>query len=190
MRLLPLDTPELIAQAASWLARKENYQWLDFGSGRQLVTPTVLKIMLHRDSNFMRLYTGDDDDTPIGLVGLNNIDRVYKTATFWGLSGDKSFRNRGYSTLASSRLMTLAFGSLGLTSVNTWAVEGNPSIRTIERLGFRYIGRLRQCHCIDDRVFDRLLFDLLAEEHKEIDSERRHRPEKEGREVAREALRA
>ncbi|HEX7952953.1 MAG TPA: GNAT family protein [Burkholderiales bacterium] len=189
MRLLALDTSELIAQAASWLACKQNYQWLDFGSGRQVVTPAVLKIMLHKDSNFMRVYTSDDDGTPIGLVGLNNVDRVYGTATFWGLSGDKSFGSRGYSTLASSKLMTLAFGSLGLASVNTWAVEGNPSIRTIERLGFRFIGRLRRCHYIDDRPCDRLLFDLLAEEHTEIAEVRRDRTEKTNRESTREALR-
>jgi hypothetical protein len=30
------------------------------------------------------------------------------------------------------------------------------------------MGRLRQCHYIDDRVYDRLWFDLLASEHEEI----------------------
>ncbi len=177
MKLLPLDTPELIELAASWLAQKENYQWLDFGNGRQLVTPALLKIMAQRETHFLRAYTSDRDDTPIGILGLNNVDRVFKTATFWGVSGEKSFRNRGYSTIASSKLMTLAFQVLGLHSVNTWTVEGNPSLRTIKRLGFRFVGRQRQCHSIDDRPCDRLLFDLLASEHREFDEERWHRLE-------------
>jgi len=182
MRLLPLDTPELIELAAGWLAQKENYQWLDFGSGRQLVTPTMLKIMVQRETYFIRAYTSDTADVPIGIVGLSNVDRFYKTATFWGLSGEKSFRNRGFSTIASSKLMTIAFRDLGLHTVNTWAVEGNPSIRTIERLGFRYIGRLRQSHYIDGRPYDRLLFDLLAHEHREIEEGRWLRLERSRRE--------
>ena len=178
MKLLPLDRPELFELVAGWLARKENYQWLDFGGGRQLVTPTLLKVMAQKETHFLRAYTSDRDDVPVGVVGLNHVDRVFKTATFWGASGDKSFRNRGYSTLASSKLMTLAFGDLGLKVVNTWAADGNPSLRTIERLGFRFIGRQRQCHYVDGRAYDRLLFDLLASEHREIDEVRRHHAEK------------
>ncbi len=132
----------------------------------------------------------EKDGTPIGIVGLHNVDRAFRTATFWGASGEKSFRNRGYSTIASSKLMTLAFNDLGLHSVNTWAVAHNPSIRTIERLGFRFVGRQRQCHMIDGRLYDRLLFDLLASEHRELDEERWQRMERSHREAACEEHRA
>ena len=182
MKILPLDTPEIIELAAGWLAQKENYQWLDFG-GRVIVTPALLKIMAQRETHFMRAYTSDRDDTPIGIVGLHNVDRAFRTATFWGASGEKSFRNRGYSTIASSKLMTLAFNDLGLHSVNTWAVAHNPSIRTIERLGFRFVGRQRQCHTIDGRPHDRLLFDLLASEFRDLDEMRLRRIDKAQREA-------
>src|SRR6266699_5299149 len=184
MKLLALDTPEIIELAAGWLKEKQNYQWLDFGNGMQILTPPLLKIMTQREAHFLRAYTSDRDDAPIGIVGLNSIDRTFKTATFWGVSGEKSFRNRGYSTIASSKLMTLAFNDLGLHSVNTWAVAHNPSIRTIERLGFRFVGRQRQCHMIDGRLYDRLLFDLLASEHTEIEDDRWRRLE--GRSTHRE----
>ena len=172
MKLLPIDRPELLQLAAGWLARKENYQWLDFGNGRQPVTPALLKIMIQRESHFLRFYTSDRDDDPIGILGLNSVDRSFRTATFWGVSGEKSFRNRGHSTFASSRFLTLAFRELGLEAINTWAVDQNPSLRTIERLGFRLVGRMRQCHYIDGRPYDRLLFDLLAGEHRELDEQR------------------
>jgi RimJ/RimL family protein N-acetyltransferase len=184
MKLLPLDTLEILERVASWLVQKDNVQWLDFGNGRPIVTPTLLKVMAQRDTHFLRAYTSDRDDTPIGIVGLNSVDRTFKTATFWGASGEKSFRNRGFSTIAGSKLLTLAFGDLGLGAVNTWAVDGNPSLRTIERLGFRLIGRQRQCHYIDGRPYDRLLFDLLATEHREIDEARWRRAEKSHREAA------
>lgn len=167
MNLGPLDTPELIELVASWLARKDIYQWFDFGEGRQIVTPALLKVMTQRSTHFIRAYT-NDDGTPIGVVALNGVDLRQGTGTLWGATGNTDFRSRGYATFAASRLLSLAFGELGLRSVNTWLVEHNPSARVIERLNFRYMGRLRQSHCIDGRVYDRLWFDLLASEHREL----------------------
>ncbi|HLX78957.1 MAG TPA: GNAT family protein [Burkholderiales bacterium] len=170
MKLLPLYTPETFELVSGWLQQRENYQWLDFGAGRQVVTPTLLKIMAQRETNFMRVYTAHRDDVPIGIVALNNVDRIFRTGTLWGVAGEKSFSSRGYAGIAASRLLTLAFRDLGLHSVNTWVVDRNPSQRSVERIGFRPIGRQRQCHFIDGRPYDRLLFDLLASEHREVDS--------------------
>jgi ribosomal-protein-alanine N-acetyltransferase len=170
MRLLPLDRPERIELAAGWLARKENYQWLDFGNGGQLISPALLKIMTQRDAHFIRIYSSPVDDTPLGIAALNNVDRRFRSGVFWGAAGDKSFRNRGYGTLAGSRFLTLAFRELGLHVIQTWVAEGNPSLRLVERLGFRFVGRQRRCHYIDGRPHDRLLYDLLASEHRELEA--------------------
>jgi RimJ/RimL family protein N-acetyltransferase len=178
MKLLPLNTPDILELVAGWVARKENYQWLDFGNGRQIVTPALLRIMAQRETHFLRVYSSGRDDIPIGILGLNSVDRTFKSATFWGVSGDKSFRNSGYSTLASSKFLTLAFRELGLHAIHTWVVAHNPSRRIVERLGFRFIGRLRQSHYIDGRPYDRLLFDLLASEHRELDEGRWQRIER------------
>lgn len=183
MRLLPLDRTDLLELAAAWLAQKENYQWLDFGNGRQVVTPALLKIMAQRETHFLRVYTWGRDDRPIGIVGLNGVDRAFKTGTLWAVAGEKSFSNRGYVSLASSKFLTLAFRELGLHSVDTWIVDRNPSLRSLQRLNFRFIGRRRQCHVIDGRPYDRLLFDLLAAEHRELDEERWHRIERSHREA-------
>lgn len=188
MKLLALDRPELFELAAGWLARKENHQWLDFGNGRQIVTPAVLKIMTQRQSHFLRLYTAPRDDTPIGIAGLTSVDRAFKTATFWAVAGEKSFRTRGYGTIAASKFLSLAFKELRLHAINTWAVETNPSLRGLGRLGFRFIGRQRQCHYIDGRLYDRLLFDLLASEHRELDEARWLRIERSRRQAECEEL--
>jgi RimJ/RimL family protein N-acetyltransferase len=167
MRLLPLDTPELIRRVASWLSLKENYEWLDFGNGKQILSPEWLKIATQRDTEVLRVYTSDDGATPLGVVGLTNVDRAFRTARVWVVAGDKSFAARGKATRAVSMLLTFAFSELKLRAVNTWIVEHNPSRRIAERLNFKPIGRQRQCHCIDGRSFDRLWFDLLADEHRE-----------------------
>ena len=174
MQLLPLDSPERIQLVAHWLAQKENYQWLDFGDGRQLVSAEWLKIAIQRGSYVLRLFTSEDDRTPIGVVGFSNINPHFKTASIWVVVGDKSYRARGYANRAASEMLTLGFGELGLRAVQTWIADGNQSLRMAERLKFHLIGRQRQCHCIDGRVYDRLLFDLLASEHTPIrDGKRR-----------------
>jgi RimJ/RimL family protein N-acetyltransferase len=168
MKLLPLDSTALIELVAGWLARPEIHQWLDFGSGRQMITPALLKVMQQQDTHFLRAYTGEDDEVPIGIVCFNSVNRAFRTATLWGINGETQFHCRGYATYAGSRFLTLGFEELGLHAINTWAVEHNPSVRILQRLNFRYIGRQRRCHYIDGRVYDRLFFDLLANEHHEL----------------------
>lgn len=167
MKLLPLDTPDLLRLVAGWMSSRENYQWLDFGNGRQILSPEWLKIATQRDTEVLRVFTGDDDRTPVGVVGLTNVDRAFKTARIWIVAGDKSFRARGHATRAARRLLTLGFRDLGLGAINTWIVESNPSARLAGRLNFKLIGRQRQCHYIEGRALDRLWFDLLASEHRE-----------------------
>jgi RimJ/RimL family protein N-acetyltransferase len=168
MQLLPLDSPDRIRLVADWMSRKENYQWLDFGNGRQVLTPEWLKIATQRDTEVLRVFTPDDGGPPVGIVGLTNVDRVFGTARIWVVAGDKSFGARGLATRAASMLLTHAFRDLGLQAINTWIVEHNQSVRIARRLNFTMIGRQRQCHVIDGQACDRLWFDLLAAEHREI----------------------
>jgi RimJ/RimL family protein N-acetyltransferase len=175
VQLKPLDSPALLGLAAEWLSLKENYQWLDFGDGRQLVGAEWLKIAMQRGSYVLRVFTSDVDDTAIGVVGLSNVNPHFKTANIWVVLGDRSYAGQGYATRATSRMLTLGFAELGLEAIHTWIVEHNPSIHVARRVRFRPIGRQRQCHYIDGHAYDRLWFDLLASEHEEIEDARPQR---------------
>lgn len=170
MRLKTLDTAQDFELVARWLGEKDNYQWLDFGDGRRLVTPALLKIMTQRGKDVLRLFTADEEDVPIGVVGLSSVDREFRTATAWIVLGDKSYARRGYATRAVSKIVALGFRELGLHAINSWALENNPnnSIRVAEAVGFRFVGRQRECHWVDGRAYDRLLLDILEFEYKEI----------------------
>ncbi len=168
MKLVPVQDRDLVERVAGWLADPENSKWLDFAGG-QRVTPFLVKVMSQRDTHFLRVCV-NEDDVPIGIVGLNNIDRNAGSATFWGVTGEKAFRRHGYATFAWSKFLSIAFHELGLHVINTWVVETNPSRRIVERLGFRYIGRQRECHRMGDRLYGRELYDLLASEHRELSS--------------------
>lgn len=188
MQLKPIDSPELLRLVASWMAKRENYQWLDFGGGRQILTPEWLKIMTQRDTHVLRVFTADDDETPVGVVALEDVNRSFKTARFWCVAGEKAFRFRGLATRAASELLTLAFRDLGLHAVHSWVVEHNQSARMAERLHFKLIGRQRECHSIDGRLYDRLWFDLLASEHEDITNVlQRRRPKQDHQLVPGEA---
>jgi RimJ/RimL family protein N-acetyltransferase len=168
MELMPITTPELVNSVAAWLADERNSRWLDFGAGVQSPSPAALRIMAQKDAHVLRVFTDDEGGMPIGVVGLSNVDRRSRTAMIWIALGERRFSTKGYAIRASEQMLTLAFTELGLHAVNAWAVECNyASLRVIERVGFRPIGRQRQCHRIDGRAYDRLWFDLLASEHEE-----------------------
>lgn len=165
MQLKPIDSSALNL-VAEWMATKENYQWLDFGNGIQILPPVSLKIMTQREGHLLRVFTPDAADIPIGLVALSSIAQNFQTATLWYVLGDKSHAGQGYTTRAVSQMLTLGFRELALQAVNAWVVEHNePSIRLLKRNRFQFIGRQRRCHIIDGQAFDRLLFDLLVSEH-------------------------
>ena len=84
-------------------------------------------------------------------------------------------RRQGYASRATSAMLTLGFTRARARAIHTWIVEHNPSVERRRRVGFRPIGRQRQCHYIDGRAYDRLWFDLLASEHEEIPDVRRER---------------
>jgi RimJ/RimL family protein N-acetyltransferase len=169
MQLLPLNTPQLINTAADWLADPDNQRWLDFGNGLQRINAVSLMILAQKDNQVLRAFTADDDRTPIGLVALSNLDRNSGVASTWVALGDRRFSGKGYPTRAASKMLAFAFGELGLNSVQAWCVECNyASVRILRRLNFQPIGRQRRCHRIDGRVYDRLWFDLLPSEFKEI----------------------
>jgi RimJ/RimL family protein N-acetyltransferase len=168
MQLKPVDSPELLRLVGQWLSDKDNYQWLDFGDGRQLVSPEWLKIAVQRGTHVLRVFTSDADDAPIGVAGFSNVNPHFKTATYWIVLGDKTHAGHGYASRATSRMLTLGFSELGLNAVQTWIVEHNPSVKVAARVSFRPIGRQRRCHFIDGRAYDRLWYDLLPSEHKEI----------------------
>jgi RimJ/RimL family protein N-acetyltransferase len=170
MQLTPLEQPDAIEQAARWLSSRTNGQWLDVGHDGGVITPAWLKIMAHRRTQVIRVFTDDLMNQPIGVVALDQINAEAASATVWAVLGDKAFARRGYATRAVSALLTYGFRDLGLHSVNTWVVAHNVSASIPPRLHFREVGRLRECHRIDETYYDRILFDLLASEHQALNA--------------------
>lgn len=151
---------------SGWLNDPGNARWLDFGDGRQSVTPEWLKMAIQRGALVLRIFE-TDDGTPVAAAGLGNINPHFKSATYWVVLGDKRFARHGVATMATDGMLSVGFDEVGLLSINTWIVEHNPSVGVARNVGFKPAGRQRHCHFIDGRPYDRLWFDILAFEHKE-----------------------
>lgn len=167
MELIPLESTGLIEQAAGWLAERRNRQWLDSGTGGQQLGPAALKVMSQSSDHILRAFTADASGEPIGLAVLSSVNRDFRSALLWALLGDREHAAQGYVYRATSAMLTLGFAEYGLECINAWAVECNhASLRILQKLNFKPIGRQRSCHYIDGRPFDRLLFELQSSDHR------------------------
>jgi RimJ/RimL family protein N-acetyltransferase len=151
---------------ASWLAEPPISKWLDFGTERPL-TALALKYGISQGS--MRLFTyapaDGEEEAPVGVVGLSDIHPRFRTALLWYALGEPSFAGQGLTGRAAKEVVRIGFQDLDLRAINAWVVVGNEaSVRILENIGFRRIGRQRRCHLIEGRRRDRLLFDIVSSE--------------------------
>jgi len=165
MHLKPVKNSD-IKTIVSWMTDEQNYRWLDFGGGIQKLEAPAIKMMLQRKMHELRMFTADDSEKPIGLIGLSDINKKFKTATLWYVLGDKNYSGQNYTTKAVSSMLTLGFEELKLESIFAWAIQKNiASIKVLEKNRFKFIGKRRKCHYINGNAYDRLQYDILAEEH-------------------------
>lgn len=168
VRLLALDDGA-IERVSNWLVQKENHQWLDFGRGLQALDRMTLKVMSQRDAHYLRVFTDESGSTTIGVVGLSDISVTFGTAVLWYVLGDKVFLGRGYTAQAVAKTIDVGFDELRLQSISAWTVDTNlASARILEKNGFKRIGVRRQCHWIDGRFHDRVLFDLVRDDPRSL----------------------
>lgn len=171
MELVPLDYEALIRIAARWLSQPENRRWLDLSGEAQRIGADRLRAMLQDDSHIIRAFTSDDDHLPIGLVALSGVNEDFRSAVLWAVLGDRKHAGRGYLLRASSAMLTLGFSEYGLECVNAWSLEGNDdSLQVLQELNFRPIGRQRAGQVVDGQAFDKLLFEIMAAEHRSDDA--------------------
>jgi RimJ/RimL family protein N-acetyltransferase len=83
-------------------------------------------------------------DRHIGNCGFVAIDRDNGTATFGILIGEADCRRQGLGEEATRTLCRYGFEEMRLHKIRLDVHEGNPAIRTYERVGFRREGLLRE----------------------------------------------
>jgi len=104
------------------------------------------------------------DATMVGLVYLNTIDWLHRTADCGIMIGDKSRHRQGLGRRALMLLEAQAFGILNLRKLTARVAAYNqPSLRLFARCGFRREGVQRAQIYLGGEYFDLVLFGRLAE---------------------------
>jgi RimJ/RimL family protein N-acetyltransferase len=103
--------------------------------------------------------------TPIGGLGLRDIDWIIGCATLGISLYRKDYWGKGYGTEAMTLLLDYAFTALGLHNVmlDTYAYNER-SIRAYRKVGFKEIGRRREAQRLGDQRYDVVFMDILRTE--------------------------
>lgn len=155
--------PSHFGAIAQWLARPEINQWLTEDWRDRPVTTALVASAIRNRRNM--LFAVRHEGRLCGLTALADIQRVDMTAMAWYALGERDAGGRGVMTMAVRRMVDHCFGQLGLKSVYAWAMaENTPSIRLLERAGFRRAGTIRAAANCMSRQMDRVYFDVVANE--------------------------
>jgi ribosomal-protein-alanine N-acetyltransferase len=112
----------------------------------------------------IELADGDSAGQIIGTCTLAHIDPVNRRGEL-GFALGRSHWGHGYARTAAAAVLAFAFEQLQLHRVSADTDPRNAaSIRTLEKLGFRREGLLREHYHVTGEIQDALLFGLLRSE--------------------------
>ena len=106
-----------------------------------------------------------EDDKLIGTVSIEKIDHTHRTGTLGIFIGDKDYRNNGYGTETIRLILEYGFYYLNLNNIDLSVMSFNERAKKCyEKCGFKEIGRRRKCRFINNKYYDVISMDILAEE--------------------------
>ncbi len=99
----------------------------------------------------------------LGYGAIYDVDYRVGSCEISVLLGDNGYRGKGYGTEMIEALVSICFKQMKLHSIFAGVVEQNlPSIRAVEKAGFRRIGVRRDSHLVDGTYCNEVLFDLIS----------------------------
>ena len=104
------------------------------------------------------------DNALLGRVTYFDVNVRNRSAEIGYLLGPE-YRKQGYMADALYALLDYLFNELGLNKVIAQTAEFNqPSVSLLENFGFKQDGRLRKHHEFRGKLYDDLVYSMLAEE--------------------------
>lgn len=152
----------------TWKNDEELYMYL--GGGYQPVSEDQqekwMDSMIDMTGNNRRFMILNTDETPIGMVGLYDINWIHRTCEIGIYIGDKAFRGKGCATEACRIIETFALEYLNLRKIKLKVVSDNFSAQNMwQKLGYVKIGEYKRERYIKGRYCDLTLMEkFLMEE--------------------------
>lgn len=102
---------------------------------------------------------------PIGIMGIDKIDWVNRTAITGALIGEKAYWGKGFGTDAKMQLLNYAFNTLGLRKICSEVISFNGrSVAYSKKCGYIEEGRKRQQIFREGKCWDMVLLGVFKEE--------------------------
>lgn len=102
----------------------------------------------------------------IGHFGFHNYYPAHRRTEMGYMIMKEEYRGQGYAREAMQRILQFGFESMNLNRVEAVVAPDNlPSIRLLERQGFKQEGLLRRHSWQEDRFVDSVLYGLLREDY-------------------------
>lgn len=119
-----------------------------------------------------------ESDELLGSCGLLQPDLIQRTGELGIFIGEKKQRGKGYGSEAVRLLLDFAFNILNLHSVYLRVRSFNQAgIHTYKKIGFKEIGRRRECVFLGGQYFDEIYMDILDREFEgNISAPKEERP--------------
>jgi RimJ/RimL family protein N-acetyltransferase len=109
------------------------------------------------------------NDSPIGFIRLNYIDRVSRNMWLRMMVGDKRSQGKGYAREALDVVLNWLFTEQNVHRVTLETYENNKgAIRFFEGLGFKQEGIIREAVYVDGRYYNIISFGLLRKEYGKL----------------------
>lgn len=128
-----------IAKKVEWINEPENNRFLHYDLPLQF--DRTLEWFRKKDNTKRLDCVIEYEGTPVGLIGLLNIDRVHSKAEYYITIGEPRLKHRGIATKATKAIIDYAFASLKLHKVYlTVDAKNKAAIGLYEKSGFRQEG--------------------------------------------------
>lgn len=163
--------PEIPAYARAWRNHPEIQKWCRQNTPisqahherwlKQIEDDPTIKMFGIR----AEFECGPDEkmEDAVGVCGLTSIDRLNQKAEF-SLYIAPQYQSKGFGEAALKRLCEHGFKDLNLNRIWGEVFDGNPAMKTFERLGFKLEGIQRQSYFRDGKFIDSLIISKLRTE--------------------------
>lgn len=103
------------------------------------------------------------DGIPVGVIGIINIDKL--KGEYYITLGEKDYKRKGISTIATKMILEYAFNELKLEKVWLCVDDLNTNAKKLyEKVGFKLEGFLRKDIYFKGQMIDRCMYGILREE--------------------------
>ena len=153
-----------------WLNDPLINRWLDPFFQRGFSAKSYGFFLAKRDKKTFIVYYRSQ---PVGICGLVDLDLQNLSAESWLVIGDPRALAEGAAVQSGKALFEKAFGEFGLETLTGKVRSDNePALAVMRYTGWRKVGVLRNSLKVEDRFYDRYLFQMTRSEFEAVNKKR------------------